>query len=79
MIACAAHRCIAGSRIEPPPKGKGAQYVFVGAPSQRFCNMFGWSAGMRGDAVRYRHVGSGGLHSDKCHAGSLPTAYRPNF
>jgi hypothetical protein len=36
MIACMAHRCIAGSSIKPPPKGKGAQYVFVGAPCQGF-------------------------------------------
>jgi hypothetical protein len=64
MIACTAHRHIAGSRIKPPPKGKGAKCVFVGAPSQHFCNMFGWPAGMRtADAERaFRSLQShGGL------------------
>jgi hypothetical protein len=71
MIAYTAHRCIAGSSIKPPPKGKGAQYVFVGAPCQGFRNMFGWSARVRRDTVRYHDVSLGRLHLEKCHAYSF--------
>jgi hypothetical protein len=32
MIACAAYRYIAGSRVEPPAEREGAKNMFVGTP-----------------------------------------------
>jgi hypothetical protein len=71
VIACTAHLRVAASGIQPPTDGKDAKYVLVGAPRQRFRDVFGGAAGMRGDGVCNRDVSIGGLYSYKCHAASI--------
>jgi hypothetical protein len=45
--------------------------MFVGTPRQGLRNMFGWSARVRRDTIRYRDVSFSRLHSEKGHACSV--------
>jgi hypothetical protein len=45
--------------------------MFVGTPRQGLRNMFGWSARVRRDTIRYRDVSLGRLYSEKGHACSV--------
>jgi hypothetical protein len=71
VIACTAHLRVAGSGIQPPTDGKDAKYVLVGAPRQRFRDVFGGAAGMRGDGVCNRDVSIVGF--------TLTSAMRPRY
>jgi hypothetical protein len=79
VIARAAHRYVPGSCVEPPADSERAKHVFVGTPRQGLCNMFGWSARVRGDTIRYRDVRLCRLHSKKRHACSLLHGWPPKF
>jgi hypothetical protein len=71
MIACASHRYVPGPCVEPPADRKRAKHMFVRTPRQGLRNMFGWSARVRRDTIRYRDVSFGRLHSEKGHACSV--------
>jgi hypothetical protein len=71
MIAGATDWRISRSRVQPPANREGTKHMFVGAPRQDFRNVFGLSVRVRRNAVSYRHICLGRLHSDKCHTGSL--------
>src|SRR6185369_13359965 len=77
VIARATHRYVPGSCVEPPADSERAKYVFVGTPSEGLCNMFGWSARVLSDSIRYRDVRLRRLHSKKGHACSLLHGWLP--
>jgi hypothetical protein len=53
--------------------------VFVGTPRHGLCNVFGWSARVRRDTIRYRDVRLCRLHSKKRHACSLLHGWLPKL
>jgi hypothetical protein len=62
---------VAGSGIQPPTDGKDAKDMLVGAPRQRFRDVFGGATGVRGDGVGNCDVSIGRLYSNQCHAASM--------
>ncbi len=70
VIAGATSRCLALPRVKPPADGKGAKDMFVGAPSDGFCNMFGRRTRPGGDAVGDRDVSAGRVYANERHSSS---------